>query len=103
MTLKDWLAAREMTIPEFAAAIGRTAETVRRYTTGDRIPDKETMPLIAQHTAGVVTANDFFGITPALAFDAAPLLCDACELRLDDPVTGSCTRGDCPGRQRAAA
>lgn len=73
MTLRDWLASQGVTIPEFATRIGRSSESVRRYVNGDRIPDKETMPLIADVTSGVVTANDFFGITPGAysARDAA--------------------------------
>lgn len=62
MTLKDWLAENDVSIPQFAARINRAPETVRRYVAGERIPDKETMPLIAQETEGSVTANDFFGI-----------------------------------------
>lgn len=62
MTLSDWLSANEVSIPQFAARIKRTPETVRRYAVGDRIPDKKTMPLIAEQTDGNVTANDFFGI-----------------------------------------
>lgn len=62
MKLKDWLAENEVSVAEFATRIGRTAESVRRYAAGERIPDKETMPLIASETAGAVTANDFFGI-----------------------------------------
>ncbi|MBB3940715.1 transcriptional regulator with XRE-family HTH domain [Novosphingobium fluoreni] len=64
MTLKDWLAEQELTSAAFAARIGKTAESVRRYVNGDRIPDKETMPVIASETSGKVTANDFFGISP---------------------------------------
>lgn len=62
MTLKDWLADRDVSVSQFAERIGRTSESVRRYVAGERIPDKETMPLIATETEGAVTANDFFGI-----------------------------------------
>ena len=62
MTLKDWLAANEVSVSQFAARIKRTPETVRRYAAGERIPDKDTMPIIAEETNGDVTANDFFGI-----------------------------------------
>lgn len=65
MTLKEWLAANETSVQEFAKKIDRTAEAVRRYANGERIPDKSTMPLIAAATFGQVTANDFFGIEPA--------------------------------------
>lgn len=62
MTLQDWLDRESVTVGEFASRIGRSSEAVRRYVMGDRIPDRETMPLIAQETAGAVTPNDFFGI-----------------------------------------
>lgn len=71
MTLKEWLSEQEVTVPQFAARIGRTSEAVRRYATGERIPDKETMPLIATETQNAVTANDFFGIAPSPQQDAA--------------------------------
>lgn len=62
MTLKDWLEAEDMKVGEFATLIGRSSESVRRYVAGERIPDKETIPLIFEQTGGCVTANDFFGI-----------------------------------------
>lgn len=71
MTLKDWLAEQDISVPQFAARINRTPEAVRRYVSGERIPDKETMPLIASETGHAVTANDFFGIAPSPQQDAA--------------------------------
>ena len=62
MTLREWLDAHDKTNAQFAEMIGRTAEAVRRYALGTRIPDRETMPLIIEATEGSVTANDFFGI-----------------------------------------
>ena len=62
MTLKEWLADNGVSVPQFAAKIGRSPEAVRRYALGERIPDKDTMPIIAAETAGLVTPNDFFGI-----------------------------------------
>lgn len=62
MKLADWLSANNLNEAEFAERIGRTREAVRRYVNGDRIPDKETMPIIAQHTGNAVLPNDFFGI-----------------------------------------
>lgn len=62
MTLKDWLTANDKNNAQFGEMIGRSAEAVRRYASGDRIPDRETMPLIVAATGGCVTANDFFGI-----------------------------------------
>lgn len=67
MTLKEWLAARDRSIIEFAREIERTAEAVRRYANGDRIPDRDTMPRIVKATGGEVTANDFFGIDTTAA------------------------------------
>lgn len=63
--LRDWLDDHSVSVPEFATRIGRTPEAVRRYTNGERIPDREAMPLIAAETGGAVTANDFFGIEDA--------------------------------------
>lgn len=65
MQLQDWLSANSVSIPDFAKRINRTPEAVRRYAAGARIPDRETMPLIAAETDGAVTANDFFGIEDA--------------------------------------
>lgn len=62
MKLADWLSANSLNEGDFAERIGRSREAVRRYVNGERIPDRETMPLIAQHTAGAVTPNDFFGV-----------------------------------------
>ncbi|MBB4611650.1 helix-turn-helix domain-containing protein [Sphingomonas yabuuchiae] len=64
MTLKEWLDREAMSVPQFATRIGRSAEAVRRYVSGERIPDKDTMPLIAEATQRKVTPNDFFDLTP---------------------------------------
>jgi hypothetical protein len=64
MTVKDWLAAHGKNNAEFGAQNGRSAEAVRRYAAAERIPDRDTMPLIAEATGGQVTANDFFDIKP---------------------------------------
>lgn len=71
MKLRDWLDDNSVSVPEFATRIGRTPEAVRRYTNGERIPDREAMPLIAAETGGAVTANDFFGIEAPDQRDAA--------------------------------
>jgi len=62
MTLKDWMASNETNVSQLARRIGRSPEAVRRYAAGERIPDRDTMPLIADATGGAVTPNDFFGI-----------------------------------------
>lgn len=67
MKLREWLDENGVTNPAFGERIGRSAEAVRRYAIGDRIPDKETMPLIVVATGGGVTPNDFFDLTQAAA------------------------------------
>ncbi|AJR24541.1 helix-turn-helix domain-containing protein [Sphingobium sp. YBL2] len=71
MTLKEWLASKRMSVSRFAEMIERSPEAVRRYVNGDRIPDRETMPLIVQTTKGKVTPNDFFGVGPKVRKEAA--------------------------------
>jgi len=66
MKLGEWLNREALKPTEFAARIARTSEAVRRYVAGDRIPDRDTMPLIVEQTRGEVTPNDFFDL-PALA------------------------------------
>lgn len=67
MTLKEWLESNDLSHVDFALRIGRTNEAVRRYVNGERIPDRDTMPLIVEATGGCVTPNDFFGIEPQQA------------------------------------
>lgn len=76
--LRDWLTDHDVSDAEFGRRIDRSAEAVRRYAAGLRIPDRETMPRIVRETGAAVTANDFFGILPpgcpvcAIAEAAAP-------------------------------
>ena len=67
MTLQDWREGEGLTRAALAEKIGGTAESVRRYEKGLRVPDRETMPLIVEVTSGAVTPNDFFGIGLAVA------------------------------------
>lgn len=97
-TLKEWLAAKDMPIPRFASLIERTPEAVRRYVNGERIPDRETMPIIVRATAGEVTPNDFFGIETA-----SPAMCVTCDRLLEDVTIRSCSARDCPRAQKEAA
>ena len=71
MQLRQWLDDNEVTNGDFGERIGRTAEAVRRYASGDRVPDRETMPKIVRETGGLVTANDFFGIEQSSDAEAA--------------------------------
>jgi hypothetical protein len=72
MLLQDWLARNNLTYGQFGAAISRTAEAVRRYANGERIPDREAMIAIARETGDQVTPNDFYGLVHAPADTATP-------------------------------
>ena len=61
MTLADFLTSRDLSLTAFAAQIGVSTETVRRYRDGTRIPEKEIMTTIFTATDGAVSANDFYG------------------------------------------
>ncbi|MFC4255409.1 XRE family transcriptional regulator [Altererythrobacter xixiisoli] len=65
MNLKDWLSDQGLRNADFAKRIDCTAEAVRRYANGDRIPGRDIMPKIVEETGGAVTANDFFDLDPA--------------------------------------
>jgi transcriptional regulator with XRE-family HTH domain len=62
MKLKPYLQLKKIKSAEFARIIGRNAQNVARYVSGQRIPDKDTMPLIYHATNGEVTANDFYDL-----------------------------------------
>jgi len=72
MLLQDWLAREGLTFGQFGGAIARSAEAVRRYANGERIPDRETMTAIVRETCGHVTPNDFYGLT-AHGDDVSPV------------------------------
>jgi hypothetical protein len=62
MKLREWMDRECISLAEMGVRIQRTAEAVRRYAAGERIPDRDTMPKIVRVTGGEVTANDFFDI-----------------------------------------
>lgn len=67
MKLKDWLKAKEIPVRVFQRRIGvRSANTVYRYLRDEQIPAPEIMAAIVRETDGQVTANDFYGLEPAL-------------------------------------
>lgn len=67
MKLAEWLENAGVDRADFARRIDKTAESVRRYEAGLRIPDRDTMPKIVRETAGQVTANDFFDVEVPVA------------------------------------
>jgi transcriptional regulator with XRE-family HTH domain len=90
MRLASYLKAEGLTYTEFARRIGAcNARTVERYAKGQRVPAGKFMAAISRESAGAVQPDDF-------APEPAVALCGACELRVDQPQTHSCTRVDCP-------
>ena len=59
MQLWDYLQRHGLTQVEFAKRIGVGKNTVYRYTTGERFPNKRVMRRITDETKGKVTASDF--------------------------------------------
>lgn len=62
MTLAQFLKETQTDRFQFAERINVAPETVRRYISGERIPDKKRMAKIVLATGGKVTANDFFAV-----------------------------------------
>lgn len=71
MKLATWLSEEGLNYVEFGARIERSGEAVRRYASGERIPDRVTMPRIVHATGGKVTANDFFDLNHAACVTAS--------------------------------
>lgn len=65
MKLDEWLKHTETTEQVFAAAIGRTQQSVNRYRNGRQTPDLRTMAKIASVTKGAVGVGDFIPGEPA--------------------------------------
>ncbi len=59
MLLSDYLAENELSDAAFARLIGVERQTVGRYQTGDRFPERHILLKIFEVTGGKVTANDF--------------------------------------------
>jgi len=64
MTLDAWLISTKTTNARFAAALGTTGESIRRYRNGEREPDAAAMARIFELTGGDVTPNDWVGVGP---------------------------------------
>lgn len=60
MLLSEYLASHAIDPAEFARRIGVTAESVRRYSRGTRIPRKPIILRISEATDGAVLATDFY-------------------------------------------
>jgi hypothetical protein len=64
MKLSQYLAETNLTDAAFADMVGAERSTITRLRGGDQIPSRPLMLRIVEVTAGLVTANDFFGIAP---------------------------------------
>ncbi|WP_374294128.1 hypothetical protein [Sphingomonas sp.] len=60
MTLLEWMKSSELEIGRVASRLNCTAEAVRRYIKGDRIPSRDVMRDIFEISGGKVTPNDFY-------------------------------------------
>ena len=60
MKLMDFLNRRQLTYREFAGQVDSTAEAVRLWATGQRIPKRDFMDKIKTATKGKVAPNDFY-------------------------------------------
>ena len=60
MIIPEYLQAHGLKLREFAARIGVSYETARRYAKGTRIPERTIMARIVKETDGAVTALDFY-------------------------------------------
>lgn len=58
MQLSDWLTHNNISVAVFAERIGVTAQAVRLWTRGERMPGVEQISAIQRVTEGQVTAND---------------------------------------------
>lgn len=71
MLLSDYLAENELSDAAFARLIGVERQTVGRYQTGDRFPERDILLRIFKATSGKVTANDFIDFGSRRAHEEA--------------------------------
>lgn len=69
MRLRDFLSDQQMTEADFAASVDLSRETINRLKNGVVWPSRATAEKIATATQGLVTPNDFLGITPPATAD----------------------------------
>lgn len=72
MKLKQFLIENKLSAAEFGRQIGVLSRmTICRYISGERVPDRNTMPKIVGATRGAVTPNDFHDIGDDSSADEA--------------------------------
>ena len=67
MLLSTYLERKKISPGDFAQRVGVSAEAVRLYLNGKRIPRTRTMEKISEVTDGKVQPNDFFSVRGARA------------------------------------
>jgi transcriptional regulator with XRE-family HTH domain len=70
MTLQEWLLDRNVSQSELARAIGVAPSTVTKYVQGTRIPRREVLIKICEHTDDAVGPADFYLKTIPLSVGA---------------------------------
>ena len=58
MTLDDWIRNNGLDAEKFGKSLNLTGQSVRRYRSGERMPDAETVEQIRIATNGAVTIAD---------------------------------------------
>lgn len=59
MTLIEWLAEKDITVPEAAKVFGVTIFAVRKWISGERVPRPRTQSRIKRITKGLVSGDDW--------------------------------------------
>ena len=63
MKLSEYLADKQISVADFAVGIGVERQSVHRWLSGQRFPDRVMLSKIMAATDGLVTANDFISQT----------------------------------------
>lgn len=71
MRFTDWLTTAKIPLSNIAKELGVSYETVRRWRSGERFPDKDIQARIFQMSCGHVTPNDWVGVGPRDAIDTS--------------------------------
>lgn len=64
MRFAAWLSKEDLSDAAFAARCNRSREAIRRWRTGERLPDADDQRLVFDLTGGEVTPNDWIGVGP---------------------------------------
>lgn len=66
MKLEQWMILTGIDLKKFAKSIEKHDSLVHKYMYGDIVPKQETLIKIYLETYGLVSANDFYGISESL-------------------------------------